>query len=90
MGEKIFWCEEIVCYGYGRNRTGDLFFVRYVLADGFIFVFYKIFWCDEVKSRKASKVISLSTLVFLRSFGVVGLVRKVHFLPNCDFGHFGF
>jgi hypothetical protein len=48
---KIFWCEEIVCYGYGRNRTGDLFFVRYVLADRFIFVFYKIFWCGGVSPK---------------------------------------
>ena len=51
MGEKIFWCEEIVCYGYGRNRTGDLFFVRYVLAESWLkgctgrTVFSKIFWC---------------------------------------------
>ena len=22
---KIFWCEEIVCYGYDRSRTEDLF-----------------------------------------------------------------
>jgi hypothetical protein len=57
-------------------RFGD-FSIKYVLAEVWL-------------SGQKVALVALSPFLLLRSFGVDGLFQKVHFLPNCDFGHFGF